>query len=170
MPCHHLPARWEKTFRALDFAIIPVRKLVVSEAIEVIPGEEFLWIGRSQPKKLKSILHTDFGGGLYVVYAIVILWSLHSLYIVFLDSGYKLTQSYGYENFTMADFTCFIQFILALPFLYLAPKLHPTMPSVALSLFSVNWAIWFTFGMITPRAIPMSVLVSIVTLGFCSIF
>ena len=57
-----------------------------------------------------------FGGGLYVVYAIVILWSLHSLYIVFLDSGYKLTQSYGYENFTMADFTCFIQFILALPF------------------------------------------------------
>ena len=106
-----------------------------------------------------------FGGGLYVVYAIVILWSLHSLYIVFLDSGYKLTQSYGYENFTMADFTCFIQFILALPFLYLAPKLHPTMPNVALSLFSVNWAIWFTFGMITPRAIPMSVLVSIVTLG-----
>ncbi|MEC9186303.1 MAG: hypothetical protein VX930_18730 [Pseudomonadota bacterium] len=106
-----------------------------------------------------------FGGGLYVVYAIVILWSLHSLYIVFLDSGYKLTQSYGYENFTMADFTCFIQFILALPFLYLAPKLHPTMPSVALSLFSVNWAIWFTFGMITPRAIPMSVLVSVVTLG-----
>lgn len=106
-----------------------------------------------------------FGGGLYVVYAIVILWSLHSLYIVFLDSGYKLTQSYGYENFTMADFTCFIQFILALPFLYLAPKLHPTMPSVALSLFSVNWAIWFTFGMITPRAIPMSVLVSTVTLG-----
>ncbi|MED5358691.1 MAG: hypothetical protein VYD85_09795, partial [Pseudomonadota bacterium] len=72
---------------------------------------------------------------------------------------------YGYENFTMADFTCFIQFILALPFLYLAPKLHPTMPSVALSLFSVNWAIWFTFGMITPRAVPMSVLVSIVTLG-----
>ena len=72
-----------------------------------------------------------FGGGLYVVYAIVILWSLHSLYIVFLDSGYKLTQSYGYENFTMADFTCFIQFILALPFLYLAPKLHPTMPSVS---------------------------------------
>ena len=39
------------------------------------------------------------------------------------------------------------------------------MPSVALSLFSVNWAIWFTFGMITPRAIPMSVLVSVVTLG-----
>ncbi|MEC8201238.1 MAG: hypothetical protein VX085_16990, partial [Pseudomonadota bacterium] len=106
-----------------------------------------------------------FGGGLYVVYAIVILWSLHSLYIVFLDSGYKLTQSYGYENFTMADFTCFIQFILALPFLYLAPKLHPTMPNVALSLFSVNWAIWFTFGMITPRAVPMSILVSVVTLG-----
>ena len=51
----------------------------------------------------------------------------------------------------MADLYYFIRFILALPFLYLAPKLHPTMPSVALSLFSVNWAIWFTFGMITPR-------------------
>ena len=110
--------------------------------------------------------HPDygFGGGLYLVYAICIVWSLHSLYIVFLDVGYVLTDSYGYENRTMADFTSFIQFVLTLPFMYLAPKLHTTMPSVALSLFSVNWAIWFTFGMINPRAIPMSIAVTAATL------
>ena len=49
----------------------------------------------------------------------------------------------------MADFTCFIQFCLMLPFMYLAPKMHKVMPDVAVSLFSVNWAIWFTFGMIS---------------------
>ena len=109
--------------------------------------------------------HPDygFGGGLYLVYAICIVWSLHSLYIVFLDVGYALTDSYGYENRTMADFTSFIQFVLMLPFLYLAPKLHTTMPNVALSLFSVNWAIWFTFGMINPRAIPISIVVTAAT-------
>ena len=110
--------------------------------------------------------HPDygFGGVLYLVYAICIIWSLHSLYIVFLDTGYVLTDSYGYENRTMADFTCFIQFILMLPFLYLAPKLHRTMPSVALSLFSVNWAIWFTFGMISPKVILMSLIVTAATI------
>lgn len=102
-----------------------------------------------------------FGGGLYAVYAICILWCLHSIYIVFLDADYVLTRSYGYENFTMADFTCFIQIVCALPFLYLAPKLHPTMPSVAVSLFSVNWFIWFTFGMISPKAIPVSIIVTV---------
>lgn len=106
-----------------------------------------------------------FGGGLYVIYALVLLWCAHSAYIVFLDTDYVLTKSYGYENLTMADFTSFIQICLSLPFLYLAPKLHPTMPSVAVSCFSVNIAIWFIFGMITPRAIPISVVAVIVTLG-----
>ena len=110
--------------------------------------------------------HPDygFGGGLYAVYAICVVWSLHSLYIVFLDSSYALTQSYGYENMTMADFTCFIQFCLMLPFMYLAPKMHRVMPDVAVSLFSVNWAIWFTFGMISPKAVPMSIIVTAATL------
>ena len=40
-----------------------------------------------------------------------------------------------------------------LPFMYLAPKMHRVMPDVAVSLFSVNWAIWFTFGMISPKRI-----------------
>ena len=106
-----------------------------------------------------------FGGGLYLMYAVVILWTLHSLYIVFLDAGYELTMSYGYENFTMADFTCFIQFLLALPFLYLAPKLHPQMPSIALSMFSLNLLIWFTFGMIVPSAVGVSIVVILLSLG-----
>ena len=106
-----------------------------------------------------------FGGGLYLMYAVVILWTLHSLYIVFLDAGYELTMSYGYENFTMADFTCFIQFLLALPFLYLAPKLHLQMPSIALSMFSLNLLIWFTFGMIVPSAVGISIVVTLLSLG-----
>lgn len=104
-----------------------------------------------------------FGGGLYLVYLLSILWCLHSFYIVFLDTDYVLTQSYGYENFTMADFTSFIQIVVTLPFLYLAPRLNPVMPSVATSLFSVNWMIWFTFGMISPRAIPVAIVVSLVS-------
>ncbi|MGB0552840.1 MAG: hypothetical protein ACPGQV_09725 [Alphaproteobacteria bacterium] len=104
-----------------------------------------------------------FGGGLYLVYVVAILWSLHSAYIVFLDTDYKLVLFYGYENFTMADFTSFIQLGLTLPFLYLAPRLNPVMPSVAVSLFSVNWMIWFTFGMISPRAIPVAIVVSLVS-------
>lgn len=106
-----------------------------------------------------------FGGGLYLMYAVVILWTLHSLYIVFMDVDYELTMSYGYENFTMADFTCFIQFLLALPFLYLAPKLHPQMPSIALSMFSLNLLIWFTFGMIVPSAVGISIVVTLLSLG-----
>ena len=106
-----------------------------------------------------------FGGGLYLMYAVVILWTLHSLYIVFMDANYELTMSYGYENFTMADFTCFIQFLLALPFLYLAPKLHPQMPSIAFSMFSVNLVIWFTFGMIVPSAVGISIVVTLLSVG-----
>ena len=102
-----------------------------------------------------------FGGVLYLVYAIAIIWSLHSVYIVFFDTNYELVLFYGYENFTMADFTSFLQLVLTLPFLYLAPRLHPVMPSVAISLFSVNWMIWFTFGMISPRAIPVAIIVSL---------
>ena len=106
-----------------------------------------------------------FGGGLYLMYAAVILWTLHSLYIVFLDADYELTMSYGYENFTMADFTSFIQFLLALPFLYLAPKLHPQMPNIAFSMFSVNLVIWFTFGMIVPSAVGISIVVTLLSVG-----
>tara|TARA_Y100001960_G_C14483909_1_gene733271 strand:+ start:273 stop:710 length:438 start_codon:yes stop_codon:yes gene_type:complete len=106
-----------------------------------------------------------FGGGLYLMYAAVILWTLHSLYIVFLDADYALTMSYGYENFTMADFTCFIQFLVSLPFLYLAPKLHPQMPSIALSMFSVNLVIWFTFGMLVPSALGISIVVTLLSVG-----
>ena len=106
-----------------------------------------------------------FGGGLYLMYAAVILWTLHSLYIVFLDADYELTMSYGYENYTMADFTSFIQFLLALPFLYLAPKLHPQMPNIAFSMFSVNLVIWFTFGMIVPSAVGISIVVTLLSVG-----
>lgn len=105
-----------------------------------------------------------FGGGLYIVYAITLIWVVHSAYIVFLDTNYELTKSYGYENFTMADFTSFIQIVLALPFLYLSIKKSPIMPSVAVSMLSLNWAIWFTFGMIRPEAIAASVVVSAASL------
>ena len=115
-------------------------------------------------EEAKSHAEYGFGGGLYLVYALSIIWCIHSFYIVFLDTGYALTRSYGYENFTMADFTSFIQIMLTLPFLYLAPRLHPVMPNVAISLFSVNWAIWFTFGMITPNSIIVSLIVSGVSL------
>ena len=104
-----------------------------------------------------------FGGGLYLVYVIAIIWSLHSVYIVFLDTNYELVLFYGYENFTMADFVSFLQLVLTLPFLYLAPRLNPVMPSVAVSLFSVNWMIWFTLGMVSPRAIPVAIVVTLVS-------
>jgi hypothetical protein len=104
-----------------------------------------------------------FGGGLYLVYVFAIIWCLHSVYIVFLDADYELVLFYGFENFTMADFTSFIQLILTLPFLWLAPRLNPVMPSVTVSLFSVNWMVWFTFGMISPRAIPVAIVVSLVS-------
>ena len=106
-----------------------------------------------------------FSGGLLICYALTILWTLHSLYIVFLDKGYALTKWYGYENHTMADFTAFLQIMLALPFLYLAPRKSPIMPSVAVSCFSVNWTIWFAFGMISPLAVPFSLAVTAITLG-----
>jgi hypothetical protein len=79
-----------------------------------------------------------FGGGLYLVYVFAIIWCLHSVYIVFLDADYELV-------------------------LFYAPRLNPVMPSVTVSLFSVNWMVWFTFGMISPRAIPVAIVVSLVS-------
>jgi len=104
-----------------------------------------------------------FGGGLYLMYVVAIIWCLHSAYIVFLDADYELIRFYGFENNTMADFTSFLQLALTLPFLFLAPRLNPVMPSVAISLFSVNWMIWFTFGMVSPRAIPVAIVVTLVS-------
>lgn len=106
-----------------------------------------------------------FGGGLLACYAVTVLWTLHSVYLLFIDADYALARSYGYENYPMVDFTSFMQIVLALPFLYLAPRKSPVMPSIAVSCFSVNWTIWFAFGMITPLAIPFSLAVTAITIG-----
>ena len=106
-----------------------------------------------------------FGGGLLICYALIALWVLHSVYLLVFDTNYALAKWYGYENYTMVDFTNFLQIVLALPFLYLAPRKSPTMPSIAISCLSVNWTIWFAFGMISPLAVPISLTVTAITVG-----
>lgn len=106
-----------------------------------------------------------FGGGLLVCYILTLLWSLHSLYMLLFDPDYALARWYGYENFVMVDFTSFLQIVLALPFLYLAPRKSRIMPSVSVSCFAVNWTIWFAFGMISPLAVPISIVVTAITFG-----
>lgn len=106
-----------------------------------------------------------FGGGLLICYALVVLWTLHSLYMLALDTNYALARWYGYENFPMVDFTSALQILLAIPILYLVPRKSPIMPSVAVSCLSVNWTIWFAFGMISPLAVPFSLTITAITIG-----
>ena len=37
-------------------------------------------------EEAKNHKEYGFGGGLYIVYAICVIWSLHSFYIVFFDA------------------------------------------------------------------------------------
>ena len=115
-------------------------------------------------EEAKSHSAYGFSGGLYIVYVLSILWTLHSVYIVFFDAEYTLAHLYGYENLTMVDFVSFVQILLTIPFLLLAPRLISVTPQVSVALFSVNWMVWFTFGMLVPSAVTVSLIVTLVTL------
>lgn len=106
-----------------------------------------------------------FGGALVILYAIVCLWCLHNAYILVLDSNYDIAKFYGYENFTIIDFTAFVQIVLALPFLYLAPKLDKEMQSISVSCFLVNLGCLFVFGVISPLAVEISIVFVVLSLA-----